>query len=129
MALLFFATGTEGTGQLVWNLYRNSASEYEGEFYGSIETLARKLRHPRDEHTIAVILAGSRKDLIDILAIRDLLDGLRVILILPDREEDTVSQGLTLRPSFLTCVDSDFSMAEAVLKKMLSNHYAEEAAA
>jgi len=90
------------------------------------KSLSQKLRHPRYGRTIAVLLADTWADLEDILAIRALLDGIRIILILPDSNEQTVKQGFTLLPRFLTYADSDFSMAEAVLKKMLSNHRASQ---
>ncbi|MCJ7779472.1 MAG: hypothetical protein MUQ27_01475, partial [Acidimicrobiia bacterium] len=47
--------------------------------------------------------------------IRDLLDRIRIILILPDRNKDTINKGHTLFPRFLTYVDGNFDWVTAVL--------------
>ena len=77
---------------------------------------------------IVVITAGvprkpgmSREDLVDLLSIRNLLDDLRVILLLPNREKETINKGHTLRPRFLTYADSNLLNVAAVLSKMLRN--------
>ncbi|NVM57217.1 MAG: hypothetical protein HWN51_03755 [Desulfobacterales bacterium] len=72
---------------------------------------------------IAVLLAASREELSDILSIRDLLTDIRVILVLPDRDDDTIAKGHTLRPRFFTYADSDFVEIAAVLSKMLASNY------
>jgi hypothetical protein len=68
---------------------------------------------------IVILHAADRTDLDEILSIRQLLDDLRTILILPDRDHDTIAQGLTLRPRYLSFTDGDFGDVSAVLAKML----------
>ena len=70
---------------------------------------------------IAVILAESRDEL---LKIHDLIDwswNLRIILILPDHERETISIGCKLHPRFTSYIDSNFNVVGAVLEKMFSN--------
>lgn len=71
--------------------------------------------------TIAVFLAASKEELSELVSIRNLLADLRIILVLPDARDDTISKGHTLRPRFLTDVDSDFLDIVAVLGKMFSS--------
>ncbi len=123
MHLFFYATETNGAGQLLWNLHQDLAPEHGGEFFRKIVDLAQKLRSPRDYLTIAVLLASTQEELLDILYIRDLLEGVRIILILPDRNRDTIMTGHTLLPRFITCVNSNVSWVNAVLNKMLSNYH------
>ncbi len=123
MGLIFYATDKEGVGRPLWKLYQELAAEHQGEFYQTIDSLSQKLRQPLDGFTIAIFMASSHDNLMDFLTIKDLLDDVRIILILPDRNEDTIKAGHTLRPRFLTYLDSNFSWVETVLKKMLSNHY------
>ena len=119
MNLLFYATGKKGTGKRLWNLHQELASEYKGDFCRTIDTLSLKLRKSLGDLTIAVLLAESQEELLDILSIRDLLSGVRIILILPDRNEDTIRKGHSLYPRFLSYADGDFKDVAAVLAKML----------
>jgi hypothetical protein len=66
----------------------------------------------------AVLVVSSRHDLLDLLSIRDFLTSVRVILVLPDCEQETISKGHYLKPRFLT---TDWNSEEviAVLAKML----------
>jgi len=49
----------------------------------------------------------------------DWLWDTRIILILPDRDRETITNGLKLRPRFFTYADEDFGEVAAVLAKML----------
>ena len=122
MDLLFYATDIENAGKPLWNLFHGLDDQHKGEFYLTIDDLATRLRRPKGDHSIAVLLAAGRKELEDILAIRDLLDRARIILILPDRNQNTIKKGHTLFPRFLTHADGNFDWVTAVLEKMLSNN-------
>jgi hypothetical protein len=82
--------------------------------------LARSLRRPHNGLQLAVILAANRKKLRELLALEQILDGLRMILVLPDAEPQTVSEGHRLRPRYLALAGSDFQDVAAVLRKMLT---------
>jgi len=125
MDLLFYANDTEDIGKPLWNLYLDLDGNHKGEFYLTIDDLAGRLRRPKGDHSIAVLLAAGRKDLEELLAIQDLLDRTRIILILPDRNKDTINKGHTLFPRFLTYVDGNFDWVTAVLEKMLANNNGE----
>jgi hypothetical protein len=121
MNLLFYATGEKGTGKRLWDLHQELSSVYKGAFCRTIDTLSLKLRKSMSDLTIAVLLAENQEELLDILSIRDLLNGVRIILILPDRKEDTIRKGHSLYPRFLNYVDGDFKNVVDVLAKMLKN--------
>jgi hypothetical protein len=70
-------------------------------------------------------LAANKEDLLYLVANKELIWNLRVILILPDREEDTVTKGHLLRPRFLTYADGNFLDVATVLGKMLQSRYPE----
>ena len=121
MNLLFYAAKKIKTGKLLWNLHQGLASEYEVAFCQTIDTLSLKLRKSLGELTIAILLAESQEELLDLLALRDLFWNLRIILIIPDRKSETVAMGHMLRPRFLSYADGDFSDVAAVLEKMLGH--------
>jgi hypothetical protein len=119
MSLLFYATDTKGTGKSLWNLYEELASEDQTKFFHTIDSLSQELRRSKWDLSIAVLLAGTQTELMEILSIRHLLDRIRIILILPDREKETISRGHKLYPRFLSYADGNFKDVAAVLAKML----------
>ena len=119
MNLLFYTTEEEETGGRFQKVIDTIVPKGMGETHCTIKSLAHRLRQPRYESTIAVLLAATREDLYDLLSIRDLLRGISIILILPDRNADTIAKGHILRPRFLTYKDSNFGEITAVLGKML----------
>ncbi|HVO67640.1 MAG TPA: hypothetical protein VMT12_14285 [Syntrophales bacterium] len=90
------------------------------EIYRTTEKFLLRLHQPLDEPVIVVLLASSKKDLMDILSLHDLLLDMQIILILPDTDNDTVAKGHLLRPRLITLCDSDFLEVAAVLCKMMS---------
>ena len=121
MNLLLYATETMGKGKHLQSVIEESVPEYKTEIYRTIESLSYRLQQPKYDLAVAVLLASSREDLVDLLSIRNLLDDLRVILLLPNREKETINKGHTLRPRFLTYADSNLLNVAAVLSKMLRN--------
>lgn len=119
MILVYYGTVTDGAGEHLQRVIEELVPEAELEVYGTIGELARRLRQPVGDVTMAVLLAATREDLSQILSICDLLCYVRIILIVPDREEGTVAKGHTLYPRFLTYADSDFLDVAAVLGKVL----------
>lgn len=123
MNLLFYATVTNGPGKRLQRVIEGLVPRKRTETYRTIDSLARRLRRPRYDLAVVVLLAAGKQDLLDLLSIRDLLEDLRIVLLLPNRQKDTIAKGHTLRPRFLTYADSDFSDVAAVLRKMLENVY------
>jgi hypothetical protein len=79
-------------------------------------------RLQRRQNICAVTLvAPTQHDLNRILQLQDLLDGLHLLLVLPDQETDTISRAHRLRPRFLTYADSDLAEITAVLLKIANN--------
>ena len=121
MNLLFYTTEIRGNGKHLQSVIEELVPEDKTEIYRTIDSLSHRLRRPICDLAVAVLLAASNEDLLDLLSISDLLDDLRVILLLPNREKDTIAKGHTMRPRFLTYADSNFSDVAAVLSKMLQN--------
>ena len=123
MNLLFYARVTDDIENRLQRMIEGLVPKDDTEIYRTIDSFANRLRQPRYNLAVAVLLAASRQDLLDLLSIRDLLDGIRIILVLPDREDGTIAKGHRLYPRFLTYADSDFLDVAAVLSKMLQNSH------
>ena len=121
MGMLLYATDSGKASQRLLARIEGLVAKEKLEKYETIDVLTQRLRKPRGDMEIAVLLAADRQDLLEMLCIRDLLDNMRTILILPDKSDDTIAKGHNLRPRYVSFVDSDFEDIAAVLGKMLGN--------
>ena len=121
MSVLLYAPVLEPIRKKVESEIEKLVPAVEIETYQTKEALSSRLRGPGENITIAVLIATNKKKFMEILSLRELLGDLRIILLLPDREEDTIHKGHALRPRFLGYADSDLTMLAPVLKKMLGN--------
>jgi hypothetical protein len=85
-----------------------------------IRSLSTYLALPGSRNNVGVLCISNVQELDQILMIRDLISESRIILLLPDRNKETVSKGHRFYPRFLSYMDGDFSDVSAVLQKMLA---------
>ena len=85
----------------------------------TIRGFTGRFRRPPEEPVIAVIFISIREELGGIIAMRDLLREIPLVLILPDNDKDTVAQAHSLRPRFLAYTDSDAREVSGVLSRMI----------
>jgi len=119
MKCIFYEKKSGIIAEQIIGLLKASAIENKTELYHTIKTLSQRLTRPIDGLAIMVLIAGDRKDLLSILAIQKLFVFIKIIIILPDREDESVKIGYKLQPRFLTYVNGDISEVHAVLRKLL----------
>lgn len=117
MKLILYANGSNEVEERLGNIIETLIPE-KLEIFRTIDSLSRRLRQPLNDVAIAVLLATKRKDLLKLLSIKDLFDDIKIILILPDSNKDTISLGYKLYPRFVSYADSNFMDVAAVLEKM-----------
>lgn len=93
--------------------------ENEFEVHRSFNSLSGRLRKPGNGWHIALLSIDSQKELEKILSISALFSGARILLILPDRNQDMISKGLQLVPRLITYSDENFEELGAVLENMI----------
>ncbi len=109
----------EGTGGQLRKMIEDVVPNENTEIYSTIDTLGKRLHRPSYNIAVAVLLISGREELRDVLSIRHLFDNIKIILILPDRKNETIVIGHKLRPRFLSYTDSDFIDVVVVLENML----------
>ncbi len=122
MNVFFYLPITNEIDSRIQGMVEMAKSMTKTEVFRSIESLSNRLHKPADGFTIAVLVAGSKKELLDIVFMRHLLSDIPVILVLHDRKDETIAAGHKLYPRFLTYVDSNLTEVGAVLEKMLENY-------
>ena len=126
MDILLYTTKGNRAGTYLKHVIESLVFEGKTEAYDSIEAFGIRLGQTLYEEAIAVLLAGNREELLEILTIGDLLNDIPIILIIPDQDRDTVHTAHTFTPRFLSQTDSDFKDVAAVLKKMLANKHSRQ---
>ena len=89
-------------------------------FRNSLDFSHRICRIPR-RIDVAVLFALNQDQLSELVLLKDFLTDVRIILVLPDREHQTVIKGHALTPNYTSYIDSNASDVAAVLKKMIAS--------
>jgi hypothetical protein len=126
MEILLYLQCTDGIGTKLLRIVERIAVKEKVEICRSIYSLVQRLRKPACPIDISILLASSKKQLSEFLLIKEELQDIKIILILPDCEGDTISAGHELYPRFVSYIDSDFEDLRIVLGKMIENKYREE---
>lgn len=122
MSVLFYYPGFgEKYDRLIGEVERIVPVD-ELETYRTREALCQRLHKPRYDVVVGMLCAPSQQAFAEILSLRDLLDNLRIILLLPDDEKETTSRGFSLYPRYLGYIDKDPADVIAVLDNMISNN-------
>ncbi len=119
MELLFYSGKNQQSRERVLNIIRGLVPEKKIGNYTTVENLCNRLRQFRDDKMLAILMAATQEELVDVILIHDLLVDIPIILVLPNREKETISKGTKLHPRFISYMDSDFSDIQAVLEKMV----------
>jgi len=119
MHLIFYEKSIDGIAEQLKQMMKPLIGEDEIKVYNTIPILSKRLSRPIDGRVIMVLVAADRNDLLDIYAIRELFGIIRIIIILPDREDESVRMGYQLQPRFLTYMNEELSEVYSVLRKML----------
>lgn len=88
------------------------------EIFQTVNALTVRLKRHTRNIGLVLLFIPDKNDLSDILAIRDLLIDLRIILILPDSDKDMRTMAYSLYPRFIHYSDNDLKDVVAVMKKM-----------
>jgi hypothetical protein len=87
---------------------------------GDLMGLELQLRQPNMDSKIVILFPESAKDLEGLSTISQWLMDLPLIIVLPDRQKDTIALAHRLRPRFVTDIDCDFeSEVTAILGHMI----------
>jgi hypothetical protein len=120
MTVLFFSTETQGAGEQLQREIETFIPGDEIEIYHTFESFSNRLRQPMWNLSVLVLVVGTREDLQELFLIRDLFNSIPVILVIPDRENDTIFTGHKLYPRFLSYIDSNYLDVAMVLNKLIN---------
>jgi hypothetical protein len=117
--VLFYVRGVNEVDREFEKAIEGSLPKDQVELCKSLEEFLAKLRIVERDALVALLLASDKQDLREIIFIKPFLGNVRSILVLPDRDEETIAMGHTLLPRFIAYRDGDWHETAAVLEKML----------
>lgn len=123
MTILFYTPTSDESGRRLQTALEAVVSKEKIEIHYNDKILSRRLRRPMHGVAIAILLATTKKELLEIYSLKYLFEGIRIILILPDVESDTIALGHKLYPRFISDAHGNFKDVAAVLEKMIGNIY------
>ena len=119
MMLLLYAKAKNGVSQELKRILNGRASFACLEFYSDLDDVFQRLRQPRLNLKIGVLAVGSEAELDRLLTIRELLSDMRLVIVLSDKDPQTVSKAHALAPRFITFSDAGIHPLVSVVEKMM----------
>lgn len=119
MQLLIYAAAFNMAGRRLLEVTRSLCVAEQCDYVISLETLTEHLRRPLGAEAIAILCPSDGAELTQLISMRHLLRDMRIVLVLPDGEPETISNSHTLRPRFVGYADEDFNHIAAVVRRMV----------
>ena len=86
----------------------------------SIDTMGKRLRTPRHGLEVALLVVSARDDeMAQLSTIRNLFRDLRLVMVLPRRDDEVVAWAHKLGPRFIAYADNGYDQVGAVLEKLM----------
>ncbi len=118
MKTVLYADSIDNTGKRVENIIHTQVPRIQVKTCNSINLFSELFRQPLNNISVAILLITSKDELVQFNLIKTFLDNIRVILILPDRQKNTLALGHKLKTSFISYVDNDLQGVVSVLEQI-----------
>jgi len=119
MAVIFYLPSNAEGVEALLHRTKDALPQREIETCRVFGDLRRRLLRPLSNLKVAVLFCMTKADLQDVFSQCDLILDLKIILILPDDDEETMAKAHHLRPRYLSWLDDNFLDIGVVLKKMI----------
>jgi hypothetical protein len=88
------------------------------EIIDSLQCLTKQMSEPLNHVSVIIAWIHKKNELENLFDLLPLIKTARVILVLPDRKQQTILIGIKLNPSFISYQDNNFEDIITVLKKI-----------
>ena len=118
MKIVLYSNGLKNLGKKLEDMILLRVAGAQVENYLSIEKIVQILRQPLNCVSVVVLLVASEDQLIKFNSMNPFFDNIKVILILSDRQKETLELGHKLKTSFISYIDSDLQDVVSVLEQI-----------
>ncbi len=116
--MLFYSTTDNGISQPLFQMIHSIIPPDRIEVCRTFGSLHRLCCQPGFDPRVVLLIPGGKEDLENIISLREVMLGKRVVLVLPDHDPDSISKAHKLSPRFLCFADSASDCVIAVVRKM-----------
>jgi hypothetical protein len=116
--MLFYAAERSSAVNVLENIVSEKLPVHKVMHCTTMDTLERRLRQPRHDIEIILISVKDAIEMAQLTELRPLLLDLRLILVLPKRDDDIVAWAHKLGPRFIAYADNGVGQVADVLDKM-----------
>ncbi len=120
MNVIFYSSTINERTKEICGVLENPSHEIGLELHHSTSSLERRLRQPLNGIALVVLYISSKKDLSDMLALRELIIGLPLILIMINTAGEAMTKGRILRPRVIFGADDNLEDVGLVFERMLA---------
>jgi len=117
--VLLYARTDAPSGARLKQFLETRLSGVELETYETLEGLSQRFTQPLQDPSVAILLFTDGDELVETLPIRHRFQDISLVLIVPNRDPETIARAHQLRPRFLTDLQNDLTAVTAVVEKML----------
>lgn len=121
MSVLLYTGKPKRLGGRLKKIIETNVPGREIEICKDLMKLSARLHQGVYDLDAAVLLLSTRNELEVMLSRKESLWGLRVILVMPHEDQETISKAHRLSPRFIGFADKGFTDVAAVLAKMLES--------
>ena len=118
MNLIFYSREDDESSRQVMDRLRRGAEGERLVICRTVSEISKTLFQSTYNALAAVLTIADGEDLQEVLSIQDVLQSVKVILILPDAQKDFMSQLHVLHPRLLVQRDEDPGKVAAVIRKI-----------
>ncbi|MGB5986539.1 MAG: hypothetical protein WBG37_14635 [Desulfobacterales bacterium] len=119
--MLFYSTALDKTSEIILSRIEAVSPQGKVEICDTLGCLAARLTPSANSTSILILLIRDHQELDSLLALKELLEPYRMILILPDRDPLTQRKAHRLYPRFCTDLDAVREEIGSVIRKMLED--------
>ena len=123
MELICFVPSNKHLSRLDSDVLDDLKSVDNVDIYKTFENFSERLSKPKKLDTIIIICPESMQDFKKLISYKNFLNNTKNILVLPDREKETLDLALLFFPRFYIFADQDFKQIGEIVKKMRQNFY------
>lgn len=119
MNYIYYANNNTEAGKILQQMLQSAFTKRWMKRCRTIAELSKRLHEPIHHVCAAVLLINDRKELEEILSLKNILWDIKVIIIFSGQANISTMEALALRPRFLTWTDADLSQVVDVLGNMM----------
>ena len=106
----------------MWNFIQTQNWYGQVEIYYTLDRFYQRFTRSGSSNAVTVLLIASHHELQNIVQYADLLCDQKIILVLPNRAQETLSMGHALYPRFISYTDGDLQDVTSVLRKLINRN-------